>query len=321
MLGRSSSRCSVREFQIGSHKISDDRPAYVVAELGQNHRGCVETACEMIRVAAACGANAVKLQKRENRSLYSPAMRQTPYAHEHSYGATYGDHRDALEFDRLQFLQCQFAAAPTCPLFATAFDEASADFLADRGVPALKIASGGMTDAPLLRHVAGLHLPVILSTGGGTADDIDRAVNLLSGKVPLALLHCTAAYPVTDFAELNLRCIVTLRERYPDLVIGWSGHDVGIGMALVAYTLGARIIEKHFTLDRAWKGTDQSFSLEPRGLTNLVRDLKRAHLALGDGVKRFYPSELGPISKMRRWFVNGKWQIGTLAEQTPKVHA
>jgi sialic acid synthase len=116
----------------------------------------------------------------------------------------------------------------------------------------------------------------------------------------IAILHCTAAYPVRDFGELNLRCIATFRERYPEFVIGWSGHDSGIAMSVAAYTLGARIIEKHFTLNRANKGTDNAFSLEPSGLSKLVRDLQRAHGAMGDGVKKYLQSEVGPISKMRR---------------------
>ena len=162
-------------------------------------------------------------------------------------------------------------------------------------------------------------LPVILSTGGGTEKDIDRAAEMVGSRVPLAILHCTAAYPVTNFAELNLRYIQVLRDRYPTLVIGWSGHDSGIAMASVAYALGALIIEKHFTLNRAGKGTDHGFSLEPVGLRKLTRDLARAREAMGDGIKRVYESELAPISKMRRWHIDGRWQIGTTAEQEAAV--
>jgi sialic acid synthase len=169
------------------------------------------------------------------------------------------------------------------------------------GMPAIKIASGGLTDLPLLAYAASMHVPIILSTGGGTMRDVDTAVQRITAKhQQLALLHCCAIYPVRDWSQHNLRVIATLRDAYPDLVIGWSGHDNGIAMAVAAYTLGASIIEKHFTLDRSSKGTDHAFSLEPQGLTKMVRDLKRAYVAMGDGVKRYLPGEVGPIAKMRR---------------------
>jgi len=302
----------VAELIIAGRRIADDEPPYVIAEIGHNHQGDVAIAQKMIRVASDCGADAVKFQKRENATLYTPALLEQPYCNEASYGPTYGAHRAALEFDAPQYRACLCEAQRVgIACFATAFDEPSADFLAIENVPAFKIASGGLTDHALLSHVASLGKPVILSTGGGTAADIDRAVHTVTAHTSqLALLHCTAAYPVRDFAELNLRCILTLRDRYPELVIGWSGHDSGIAMALVAYAFGARIIEKHFTLNRANKGTDHPWSLEPTGLTKLVRDLRRAHAAMGDGVKRFYPSERAPIAKMRRTQQgDGRWQI------------
>lgn len=308
------------ELLINGHRIADDTKAYLIAELGHNHGGKSDVAATMIRAAAAAGASAVKLQKRANNTLYSAAMRAQAYDNEHSYGATYGQHRDALELGEQAYVSLRTVArAAGVDFFATAFDEPSAEVLVRVGVPALKIASGGLTDLPLLRFVSGLGLPLILSTGGGDAGDIDRAVNIVAPKVPLALLHCTAAYPVLDPAELNLRCILTLKARYPELVIGWSGHDTGIAMSLIAYAFGARIIEKHFTLNRASKGTDHAFSLEPQGLKTLRENLDQAHQALGDGIKKFYPSEYGPISKMRRWWVNGRWQIGTKAEQESGV--
>lgn len=305
---------------MGDRCIGDDTPAYVCAEIGHNHGGSVHTAKKLIRAASRAGADAVKFQKRDLDTLYSPAMLNQPYVNPNSFGDTYGAHRRHLEFDRSELWQCQREAHEQhVACFATAFDEPSADVLVSLGMPAIKLASGSLTDHALLAYVASLGVPVILSTGGGTAHDIDVAVNLLAARVPLALLHCTAAYPVLDYAELNLACIGTLWTRYPDCVIGWSGHDSGIAMALVAYALGARIIEKHFTLNRASKGTDHAFSLEPVGLTKLCRDLARGHEALGDGVKRFYLSEGAPLAKMRRTSIDGRWQIGTSDEQ--RVHA
>lgn len=306
----------MREFKLADIRIADNTPPYIIAEIGNNHGGSVEAAAKLVRLAAASGADAVKFQKRDNATLYSAAMRATPYLHSHSYGPTYGAHRDALELRESHLISLRtLARAVGVDCFATAFDETSADLLMRVGVPAIKLASGSLTDQALLRHVAGLRVPVILSTGGSDAADIDRAINLVAPRTSLAVLHCTAAYPVLNYEEHNLRCITTLRVRYPELVIGWSGHDSGISLAVVAYTLGASIIEQHFTANRALKGTDQAFSLEPAGLKKLRRDLDRAFLALGDGVKQVYPSEYGPISKMRRWLIQGQWQIGTTAEQ------
>jgi sialic acid synthase len=292
----------MRAIKIADRVISDDSPAYVIAEIGSNHGGSVDTALQMIRIAAACGANACKFQCRDNRTLYSDALLNAPYENENSYGKTYGEHREALELSTASLVHCvNEAILSKVACFSTAFDEPSVDKIVALGMPAIKIASGGLTDQRLLRHAALSGLPVILSTGGGTVREIDEAVDLMANYTSqIAILHCTAAYPVRDFGELNLRCIATFRERYPEFVIGWSGHDSGIAMSVAAYTLGARIIEKHFTLNRANKGTDNAFSLEPSGLSKLVRDLQRAHGAMGDGVKKYLQSEVGPISKMRR---------------------
>ena len=291
------------ELTIDGRRIGDNEPAYVIAEIGGNHGGNLDTATAMIRMAATCGVSAVKLQKRDNANLYTQALLDEPYANENSFGATYGEHRAALEFGREEYRICQSVAqARKVTLFATAFDERSADFLMELEVPAIKIASGDLTNTPLLKHVSTFGVPIVVSTGGGSETDIERAVSAL-GRAQIALLHCTASYPVRNFAELNLRCILALRHRYPECVIGWSGHDTGIAMALVAYALGARIIEKHVTLDRSSKGTDHAFSLEPAGLKRLVRDLERARVAVGDGIKVRYPSEEGPLRKMAKSLV------------------
>lgn len=295
----------MRELTIDGRRIAEDEPCYVVAELGHNHGGDVKTACAMIAAAAQAGTSAVKLQKRDLTRCYTYALLSQPYENEHSYGKTYGEHRRALEFNFGQYVSCRaMAQGHHVSFFATAFDEASADFLMRLDVPAIKIASGDLLNTPLLRYVAQFGKPMILSTGGGTFEDIDRAVDtILPMNTNLAVLHCTAAYPVRDFAELNLQVIPQMLLRYPACVIGWSGHDSGIAMSVLAYSLGARIIEKHFTLNRAMKGTDHAFSLEPVGLTKLVRDLNRARQALGDGQKRRYFSEEAPLMKMAKSLV------------------
>lgn len=289
----------MRELTIAGRRLADDEPCYVIAEIGNNHGGDLKTAIDMVRTAARCGASACKFQKRENETLYAQRLLQATYQNENSFGDTYGAHRAALELTpgSLAALNREGESAGVA-VFATAFDERSADHCAELGLPAFKLASGSLTDLPLIRHVAAFGKPVILSTGGGTLADIDRAVEAL-GSCPHAILHCTASYPLKP-EEANLRVIETLRERYPFTVIGWSSHHPGIALSLVAYALGARILEHHFTMNRAWKGTDHAFSLEPKGLATLVEDLEKTRLAFGRGVKVFYDSERGPIAKMRR---------------------
>lgn len=292
----------MRTLTLGNFTVSDDDPCYVIAEIGHNHGGSVATARQMIHGAAACGVHAVKLQKRDVLNLYTREILDAPYDNEHSFGPTYGRHRMVLEFGAVEYRSCQDVARSEGVLcFATAFDEASADFLMTLGVPAIKLASCSLTDTALITYVSRLGVPVILSTGGSTWAECDAAVNVLtSGPAPFALLHCTVGYPVQNAVELNLLAIGTMRDRYPDTVIGWSGHDPGVNLSLVAYAYGARIIEKHFTLNRASKGTDHAFSLEPRGMATLCEDLLKVHVANGDGVKRLYESERKPLSKMRR---------------------
>ena len=294
----------MRELVIEGRRIDDDGACYVIAEIGHNHQGDVEKAKDLIRAAKDCGVDAVKLQKRDNRSLFTREFFDAPYDNENSFGPTYGAHREALELDRDAWLELQACARELgVTLFATAFDPPSADFLAELDVPAFKIASADIVNTPLLRHVAALGKPMLVPTGGATLEDVDRAVETILPLNPhLCLLQCTASYPA-DVSELSLGVITTLRERYPDLVIGLSDHQDGIAMAPVAYMLGARVIEKHFTLSHTWKGTDHAFSLMPEGMRKLVRDLRRTPAAVGDGVKRRYPSEERPLEKMGKKLV------------------
>jgi N-acetylneuraminate synthase/sialic acid synthase len=282
---------------IGGRRIADDEPCYVIAEIGSNHQGQEGLAHQLIDMAARCGAHAVKFQRRTNERLYSRALLDQPYDNEVSFGATYGAHRAALEL-RFRVLRAlrDHAHEEGLAFVCTAFDEQAVSDLNVLEVDAIKIASGGVTDHALIAAAVGTKLPLIISTGGCTEADIRSAHTWAPDA---ALLHCTASYPCA-FDELNLRCIARMRQLFPGTTIGWSGHDNGIAMAMAAYVLGARIIEKHITLNRAMKGTDHAFSLEHSGLEKLCRDLARAHVALGDGVKRYYESEKKPIAKMRR---------------------
>lgn len=290
--------------RIGTHEIGEHTRCYVIAEIGHNHQGSVERARELFREAKLAGADAVKLQKRDNRTLYTRAAYDRPYDNENSFGSTYGEHREFLEFGRAEYKELQaYAAELGVDFFSTAFDLQSADFLAELGVPAFKLASGDLKSIPLLRHVARMGKPMVISTGGAELDDVRRAYDaIMPINTQLAILQCTAGYPAA-FDELDLRVIATYRQQFPDAVVGFSSHDNGIAMPVAAFMLGARVVEKHFTLNRAMKGTDHAFSLEPVGLRKMVRDLERTYKAMGDGRKKIYESEKAPIIKMGKSLV------------------
>jgi len=290
-----------RELVINGTRIDDDSPAYVIAEIGHNHQGDVGKAKELFDRARECGASAVKLQKRDNETLFTREAYNRPYDNENSFGPTYGMHRQALELgaDEMRELKT-YAEGLKIDFFATPFDIPSADVLESLGVTFYKVASADLTNTPLLKHVARFGKPMLISTGGATVEDVDRAVETVLGiNTQLCVMQCTASYPA-DYAELDLGVIQTFRARYPECVIGYSGHDNSISMPVVAYMLGARVIEKHFTLNRVMKGTDHIFSLEPAGLRRVVRDLSRARAAIGDGVKKKRPSEFAPMVKMAK---------------------
>jgi N-acetylneuraminate synthase/sialic acid synthase len=294
----------MRNLTLDGKVIQDNSHCYVIAEIGHNHQGRLETAKEMFRVARECGADAVKLQKRDNRSLFTKAGYAKPYDNPNSFGETYGEHREFLEFGWIEYKELmQYADEIGVTMFSTAFDFVSADFLAKLDIPIFKIASGDLKNIPLLTHIAEFQKPMILSTGGGTMEDVNRAYDaIMPINQQLCILQCTAGYPA-EFDELNLQVIRTYRERFPNTTVGLSSHDNGIAMAVAAYMLGARVIEKHFTLNHTWKGTDHAFSLEPIGFRKMVRDLRRTKAAMGDGIKKVYDSEVNPITKMGKKLV------------------
>lgn len=292
------------KLMINGTLIDGDADCYVIAEIGHNHQGNLDLAKKLFRAAKDCDANAVKLQKRDNRALFTRAMFDQPYDNENSFGATYGEHREALEFGKDEYQELQsYAREIGIDFFATAFDLPSVDFLAELDMPAYKIASGDLKSIPLLKKIAELGKPMLLSTGGAAMEDVSRAYDAIMPINPeLCIMQCTACYP-TDPDHMNLRVIQSFAEHFPDTIIGLSDHQSGIAMALVGYILGARVIEKHFTLNRAMKGTDHAFSLEPQGLRKLVRDLQRARVALGDGIKRPIADEEKPLFKMGKKLV------------------
>jgi sialic acid synthase len=203
----------VPELHVNGRRIADDEPAYVIAEIGHNHQGELEKAKELIHAARECGVDAVKLQKRDNRRLFTRAYYDSSYDNENSFGATYGEHREALELEKGDWFELsRYSREEGVTFVAAAFDEPSAEFLAELDVDAFKVASGDLLNVPFLRHVAAFGKPMFLSTGGGTIEDIDRAVEaIVPLNARLCVLHCTASYPA-DVEDLNLSVITMLKE-------------------------------------------------------------------------------------------------------------
>jgi N-acetylneuraminate synthase len=282
---------------IGDHLVGADRPVYVIGEIGLNHNGDVEIAKQLVDVAADAGAQAVKFQKR-TPEISTPAaqrdqIRQTPWGE-----MTYLEYRYRVEFGREQYQEvARHAAARGLQWFASPWDVPSVEFLEDLDVVTHKVASASVTDHELLTVLAGTGKPIILSTGMSTLEQIDAAVEIV-GTDRLVLLHATSTYPLPP-EEANLRMIGTLQERY-GVPVGYSGHERGLQISIAAVALGAVAVERHITLDRTMWGSDQASSLEPSGLQHLVRDIRIIEQALGDGVKRVFPGELAPLSRLRR---------------------
>ena len=281
---------------IGGQPVGPGCPVFVIAEIGINHNGSLELARELIDAAVAAGCDAVKFQKRTVEQVYTAdelaAHRESPFGH------TNGALKHGLEFDADAYAAIEtHCRARGIRWFASCWDPASIDFIDAFDPPCYKIASAGLADDTLLRSHTGRGRPILLSTGMSAPDEIDHAVGLLRGEA-LALLHCTSAYPAS-LDDLNLRVMAWLRERY-DVPVGYSGHEVGLAASVAAVALGACIIERHLTLDRAMWGSDQAASVEPHGLARLVKDIRAVERALGDGVKRVHASELPARDKLRR---------------------
>jgi len=283
---------------IGTRVIGGGRPAYVIAEIGLNHNGDVELAKRLIDVAADAGADAVKFQKRTPEIATPEHMRDVP--RETPWGTmTYLDYRRRVEFGYDDYVEIgDYALLRGLEWFASPWDVPSVGFLEELGVAAHKVASACLTDVDLLTALRDTGKPVILSTGMSTIEQIDAAIAVL-GTDQLVLMHATSTYPMEP-EEANLRMIPVLRDRYPGVPVGYSGHERGLQISLAAVALGAVAVERHITLDRTMWGSDHAASLEPAGLHHLVRDIRVIESALGDGVKRVFPGELAPMAKLRR---------------------
>jgi N-acetylneuraminate synthase len=284
------------EVKIGDVTVGDGHPCYLVAEIGINHNGEMGLARMLVDVAAEAGWNAVKFQKRTIEVVYSREELDRP--RESPFGLTNEDLKCGLEFSLEQYRQIDVhCRQKSIPWFASCWDEASVDFIDQFDVPCYKIAAASLTDDALLRHTRSKGKPIILSTGMSTMDQVDHAVEVL-GSRDLILLQAVSTYPAT-YDELNLAAITTLRNRY-GVPVGYSGHETGIPTSIAAAALGACIVERHITLDRAMWGSDQAASLGPNGIRLLATDIRLVESAMGDGVKRVYDREVPNMLKLRR---------------------
>jgi N-acetylneuraminate synthase len=286
----------VSSVTIGGRRIGDGHPCYVIAEIGINHNGDVDLAKRLVSVAVAAGCDAVKFQKRTVEVVYSAEELAKP--RESPFGATNGDLKRGLEFDYYEYQEIDaFCRASKIPWFASCWDEQSVDFIERFAPICYKIASASLTDDQLLRHTRATGRPLILSTGMSTLEQIDHAIDVL-GTDNLILLHACSTYPAY-YEELNLRAIPVMRDRY-GLPVGYSGHETGIASTVAAAALGACCVERHITMDRSMWGSDHAASLEPNGITRIVRDIRLVEKSMGDGVKRVYEREQPIIKKLRR---------------------
>jgi N-acetylneuraminate synthase len=287
----------MQEVRIAGRTVGDGHPCYLVAEIGINHNGDLAIAKQLIDTAAAAGCDAVKFQKRDPELSVPPEqrsmMRETPWG-----TITYLEYRYKVELGPEAYQEiARYCKEESIAWFASGWDEDSVDFLERLNVPCYKIPAAALTDDPLLRHVRSKSRPIIMSTGMSTLEQLDHAVEVV-GKEDLILLHCCSAYPA-HYEELNLRVIPMLRDRY-GVLVGYSGHETGLPASVAAVAMGACMVERHVTLDRAMWGSDHAASLEPNGITRLVRDIRLVERSMGDGTKRVMPREEPLIKRLRR---------------------
>jgi len=287
-----------REVRLGDRSIGDGHPIYIIAEVGINHNGDVEIAKRIIDAAVHAGADAVKFQKRAPAVSTPPEqqdqMRDTPWGY-----ITYLEYRQKVEFGLKEYREIdRYCQEKGTRWLVSVWDEPSVDFMEQFQTPAYKVPSASLTDHALLKHVRKTGKPMILSTGMSTMQQIHKAVKAI-GEENLVVMHCTSTYPCEP-EELNLKMVQTLRREFPENPIGYSGHEVGLVPSAVAVALGACVVERHVTLDRAMWGSDQAASVEPGGFERLVKYIRVTELSLGDGVKKVYESEKPSMSRLRR---------------------
>jgi N-acetylneuraminate synthase len=286
------------QVRIGDRWVGGAAPVYVIAEIGINHNGSIDLAKRLIDGAVLAGADAVKFQKRTPEKCVPRDQwnveRDTPWGR-----MTYIDYRRRIELGAREYAEIdRHCRERRIQWFVSCWDEESVDFMESFEPPCYKVASASLTDTPLLKKMRSTGRPIIMSTGMSTDEEIDAAVDAI-GRKDLLIAHATSSYPCPP-EHLNLRMIQTLRTRYPECPVGYSGHEVGLAPTWAAVTLGATFVERHITLDRAMWGTDQAASVEIGGLLRLVSNIRDIERSLGDGMKRIYEGELAARRKLRR---------------------
>lgn len=292
---------NMKTIKLSSGKeIGEGKPCYIIAEIGINHNGSLETAKKLIDAAVEAKVDAVKFQKRTPEICVPKdqweVIRDTPWGK-----MTYIDYKRKTEFGILEFSEIDlYCKEKGIDWFASAWDEQSVEFMETFEPVMYKLASASLTDDSLIRKICETGRPIMISTGMSRIDEIVFAVELIReyGDYPLMIAHSTSAYPCPP-EQLNLKMVQTLKNLYPEYIIGYSGHETGLSTTVSAVALGAEFVERHFTLDRAMWGSDHAASVEPQGFVRLVKDIRDTELALGDGVKRVYESEVGPMKKLR----------------------
>ena len=270
---------------------------FFVAEVGINHNGDIQICKDLIDVAVDAGCDAVKFQKRDINLVYTQEFLDSP--RESPWGKTQRAQKEGLEFDREDYQEIdRYCNEKGIKWFASAWDTNSQEFLRQFDCQYNKIASAMIVHKDLLHMVAEEGKHTFISTGMSNYDDIQRAVDIFrKANCPFELMHTVSTYPMKD-EDANLRVIETLRNRY-GCNVGYSGHEVGLAISYAAAAMGITSLERHITLDRAMYGSDQSASIEPNGLRQLVGAVRKIEKAMGDGEKRVIDAEIPIARKLR----------------------
>ncbi|XP_029290504.1 sialic acid synthase-like [Cottoperca gobio] len=272
--------------------IGGNHPCFIIAEIGQNHQGDIAIAKQMIKMAKDCGADCAKFQKCELEHKFNKKALSRAYTSKHSWGKTYGEHKRHLEFSHEQYRELQKYAKEVGICFtASGTDEMAVEFLHELNVPFFKVASADTNNFPYLEKTAKKGQPMVVSSGMQSMETMRQVYKIVKEhNQNFVFLQCTSAYPL-NAEDVNLKVITEYQKEFPDIPIGYSGHESGINISLAAVALGAKVIERHVTLDKTWKGNDHQASLTPSELAELVSSIRLVEKAMGTNIKKMLPCE------------------------------
>ncbi|XP_014809321.1 PREDICTED: sialic acid synthase [Calidris pugnax] len=289
-----------REFELcPGRRIGGEQPCFIIAEIGQNHQGDLAIAKRMIRMAKDCGADCAKFQKSELEYKFNKKALERPYTSKHSWGKTYGEHKRHLEFSHDQYRELKKYAEEIGIFFtASGMDEMAVEFLHELNVPFFKVGSGDTNNFPYLEKTARKGRPMVISSGMQSMNTMHQVYQIVKPINPnFCFLQCTSAYPLQP-EDVNLRVILAYQSAFPDIPIGYSGHETGIAISVAAVAMGAKVVERHVTLDKTWKGSDHQASLEPNELAELVKAIRTVEKAMGSPIKQLLPCEMACNEKL-----------------------